>query len=472
MATHSVPDISREFRNVTLGDERLDKRLTAIVERAASAPSASFPKMMSSVAEREAFYRFIDNERVAWEAILTPHVGATVDRCRPEGFVRIAHDTMFSSFEGDREGLGPLAGKKRGFGAHFSLAVSANELRAPLGILALSPFVRQDKPKVRTKEERAARVKALRQTPRSEKESARWLEGALVTEERLGPQVACLHVMDQEADDFALLADLVQHGLRFVVRGSATRCVNKAEGIHVGDVLSEVTAQAFRTVPLTARTKPGPNHVARGERMAILTIRATTVMLPRPQHTQHETQLLHLNVVQVFEPNPPPDTEPVEWTLYTTEPIETADELAAIVDHYRARWRIEELHKAIKTGCSFEKRQLGSYDALVRALALLTPVAWRMLALRTLAREAPHRPASELVDDVQIQVLRFLAQNYKIPPCPTVRDVMLAIADVGGHIRQNGDPGWIVLGRGFEDFVKAEAAWRAALAQAPRSDQS
>ena len=214
--------------------------------------------------------------------------------------------------------------------------------------------------------------------------------------------------------------------------------------------------------------KPGANHVARRERMATLAIRATPVMLPKPQHAQHERKLLPLNVVQVFEPNPPPDSDPIEWTLYTTEPIDTADALVAIVDHYRARWRIEEFNKAIKTGCAFEKRQLGSYDALVRALALLTPIAWRLLALRTLAREAPDRPASDVVDAVQVQVLRFLAKDYKIPPHPTVRDVMLAIADVGGHIRQNGDPGWIVLGRGFEDFVKAEAAWRAALAQAEK----
>jgi hypothetical protein len=39
---------------------------------------------------------------------------------------------------------------------------------------------------------------------------------------------------------------------------------------------------------------------------------------------------------------------------------------------------------------------------------------------------------------------------------------MRAIADLGGHIRQNGEPGWLVLGRGYEDFVKAEIVWRAA----------
>ena len=177
MATRSVQDVSGEFQTVALGDERLNKRLARIVDRVAVAPSMSFPKAMPSVAEREAFYRFIDNERVEWEAIVAPHIEATVERCLPERLVRIAHDTMFSSFEGEREGLGPIAGKKRGFGAHLSLAVSANELRAPLGVLALYPFVREDKPRASTQEDKNAKKEKVRLTPRSQKESARCAGG-------------------------------------------------------------------------------------------------------------------------------------------------------------------------------------------------------------------------------------------------------------------------------------------------------
>ena len=45
-------------------------------------------------------------------------------------------------------------------------------------------------------------------------------------------------------------------------------------------------------------------------------------------------------------------------------------------------------------------------------------------------------------------------------------DVMTAIADIGGHIKQIGEPGWLVLGRGYEEFARAEVVWRAALAHA------
>ena len=64
-----------------------------------------------------------------------------------------------------------------------------------------------------------------------------------------------------------------------------------------------------------------------------------------------------------------------------------------MVDAYRARWVIEELFKALKTGCQIEKRQMESYGALRIALALFLPIAVRLLALRDAARSEPDAPA-------------------------------------------------------------------------------
>jgi hypothetical protein len=48
---------------------------------------------------------------------------------------------------------------------------------------------------------------------------------------------------------------------------------------------------------------------------------------------------------------------------------------------------------------------------------------------------------------------------------------MLAVASLGGHLKSNGDPGWIVLGRGLHDLLLLELGWRAR-EEAARSDQS
>ncbi len=462
-----------EFADANLGDRRLEKRLLSIVSRAAVSPSVSFPKMVPSVAEREAFYRFIENPRVDWRGIIAPHEDATAQRCREARLVRVAHDTSWFSFSGDREGLGPVAkSKKDGFAGHFSLSIDAEERRAPLGVLAVSAFVRPRSPLARTKVARAAKHRASRLKSREEKESARWMAGVRAAEKKVGSGAACIHVMDQEADNFAIFADLVAEERRFVIRGSVTRRLHRRGRRHVDDALNEVTAVAFRTVPLTARPWASAGHPARAERQAKLMIRARAIVLPRPTHAQHPQKALRLNVVHVFEPSPPAGEERIEWALYTTEPIDTPDAVIAIVDHYRARWRVEEYFKALKTGCALEKRQLTTYASLLRALVLLAPIAWHLLALRTIAHDAGETPASAMLDDVQVEVLRALSPASAIPrSAPTVRDVMRAIADIGGHVRQNGEPGWLVLGRGYEDFLKAEGVWRAAL-RTMRSDQS
>ena len=71
----------------------------------------------------------------------------------------------------------------------------------------------------------------------------------------------------------------------------------------------------------------------------------------------------------------------------------------------------------------------------------------------------------------QILVLRAVAVSGTLPQRPTTRDALRAVARLGGHLRQNGEPGWLVLGRGMQKLLRMEAGWAAA-EQARRCDQS
>jgi hypothetical protein len=149
-----------------------------------------------------------------------------------------------------------------------------------------------------------------------------------------------------------------------------------------------------------------------------------------------------LHAVHVTEPNSPAGEEPIEWMLFTSEKVDSYETAVAIVDHYRARWVIEEYFKALKTGCAFEKRQLTSYEGLTKALALFVPIAWQLLRLRHLSREEQSPPARHVLDTEQLLLLRALLSQRKqsLVDEPTVRDVMLAMARLGGHIRNNRAP--------------------------------
>jgi hypothetical protein len=48
---------------------------------------------------------------------------------------------------------------------------------------------------------------------------------------------------------------------------------------------------------------------------------------------------------------------------------------------------------------------------------------------------------------------------------------MLAVSTLGWHLKSNGDPGWLVLGRGMHDLLLLELGWKAR-EEAVRSDQS
>ncbi len=464
-----------EFKDPDLSDARLDDRLRRIVATVVKAPSKSLPELFREPSQLEAAYRFFNNDSVKHDAILEPHIAATAKRAAAQELVRVAHDTVTLSYKGDREGLGALPRGEAGFMCHFALAVGNDEGRTPLGVLGLHPFRHLNTEENKTLT-RSTKLLRLRKQPRSEKESGRWEALALEVQQRLPAGVEAIHVMDQEADDYGLFAALVEGGLRFVVRGWKGRLVEGHEST-IADLMRKQPQQLFRAVKLNRRPpkKARSNHPSREEREAELQIRWAPVALQRPKFLKTKLATLSLWVVHVFEPNPPVGEDPIEWTLLTSEPVTNLQEATAVVDHYRARWVIEEFFKALKTGCSVEKRQLTSYDGLLKVVAVFAPIAWHMLAVRSLARQEQPPPAALLFDKEQLLLLAALLDEHRcavrLPESPTAKDALLGLASLGGHLPRNGEPGWIVLGRGYEDFMASERVWRLARA-GQRSDQS
>jgi len=470
-----VSEMVAEFDGESLGDARLDERLRRIVSLSAVDPGESFPEQMASVADREALYRFLANPKVTMARVLSGHVRQTRERLRGRAVVRVVHDTTTFRFVGDRDGLGVIRGGAKGFLGHMALAVAADDTREPLGVLGAYPYVHQDAVAHQGMTP-SQRVEATRAKPRAAKESARWEQMALQVSSALPDGVQALHVMDQEADDYDVLAALHDAQLRYVIRADPQRQTTAAKQTVTEVLAHRQPATVFRTVRLTPRSerkaeRTRGRHPARDERDAALHIRWGAITLGRRQYADSRTPTLSLWAVHVFEPKPPRGETPIEWMLFTSEAVETVDDATAVVDHYRARWLVEDYFKALKTGCAFEKRQLTTFDGLVRALAIFIPMAWRLLALRHLGRADSPLPVARCVDAEQLHLLRKLLarRRYELPSDPTIRDVMLGIAALGGHITNNGPPGWLVLGRGLTRLLDAEVGWHLAR---QRCDQS
>ncbi len=152
--------------------------------------------------------------------------------------------------------------------------------------------------------------------------------------------------------------------------------------------------------------------------MASLLVASSSVKLAKDPRRPTEGSL-RLNVVRVWEPEPPEDEKGLEWLLYTSEPVDTPEQMFQVVDWYRARWCIEEYFKALKPGCGMEKRQLGELHALANTMALLAPIAWKLLLLKSEARARPDEPATKILEQEELEVLLAASRTPLTRDCTT-----------------------------------------------------
>jgi hypothetical protein len=448
---HEQPPLpsQTEFDNAPLGDKRLSARLRKTAEVVEAHPDASLPKLMGE-AELEAFYRFVNNERVTYNAVMAPHVEATVERCAMHGTVISVEDTTMFQFKTPRKGLGRYG--DRTFLAHMALTMTLDG--SPLGVVGMEPWSRLKKS---TTARRHSGELSTAEATAAPNEQDRWHRVAELVEAELADKATVIHVMDTEADDYDLLQRLVGDGRRFVIRGGGNRRLEPVSGSpkKMRDVVASCPVVCTREVRLSRRrakrlkgTSKRPREVVRDERQAQLSIGAAPVRIKAPSHFKGDAKSLDLHIVCVREDAPPKDVEPVEWFLMTTEPVETEQDLLAVVDIYRYRWKIEEYFKAIKTGCAFQERQFESYDALVNVLAVFLPIAWNLLRLRSMTRRDAQAPARLFLSEPELTVLRASAEK-PLSKDPTFEEAMLAVARMGGHLKRNGRPGWLTLSRGY-----------------------
>ena len=120
---------------------------------------------------------------------------------------------------------------------------------------------------------------------------------------------------------------------------------------------------------------------------------------------------LKLWVVQVLEASPPTDAEPVEWFLLTTRSITTPAQAQECLSWYCLRWRIEDWHRVLKSGCRIEALQHKTAERLKRAIAINLVIAWRIMLMTLLGRECPDLPAEVLFSDPEIEVLQAYAKK-------------------------------------------------------------
>ncbi len=183
----------QEFETIDLGDERLNRRAVLLAERLAQKPGASIPGACENWAETAAAYRFLRNDQVSWEAVMTAHAQASQARIREHPVVLCIQDTTELDYNGQAmAGLGPLSYEaQRGLYLHPTYV--ATPQREPLGVINAWTWAREFK---------------VGDAPRGGiLESVRWIESYERIAEQARELPATRHVCigDRESDILALL---------------------------------------------------------------------------------------------------------------------------------------------------------------------------------------------------------------------------------------------------------------------------
>jgi hypothetical protein len=396
---------------IKLGDQRLDDRVVAMVERCLPAAKSSLAAMFGEGKDLKAAQRLLSNPHVdvldLREALYACSL-ESLRRHQARSVVSVFDPTLldFSAQDwktdrmpiGDGDGLGyqwlnallvePEGGRIYGVG-HQVLA-SSRGLDDRMDYESGTPA--------------KWRAKMRRNHPNQ------FLVIANAVDSRLPADLEIVHVADREFDDGLVLRARAKARSHFVIRGNDTRVVQvrdpcwlpaelrlgkvqkeldsnpeRLTNVRLKDLVLHLPCPNAKTVPLDAR-----GRVCLKPELACLSARlhigAIAIRLARKSKRGEQTKTpeepVWLNLVVVRERPTPERPRPLLWLLLTDLPVDTPEQIERVVSFYCRRWRTEEFFRTEKDAMQVEDSELDDARATANLLVFTTFKAMLLDELR------------------------------------------------------------------------------------------
>ena len=342
-------------------------------------------------------------------------------------------DTTFLDYRSiklKREGYGPTGNGGNGLILHSALAIEPQQGQT-LGLLWQKLWNREHKPKPpqnetpkQKKQRQAQNRKAARQRPFTEKESYKWVEALREVDKQVEGNTRVIHIFDREGDIaevFDQVRQLKHTGV--VVRAAHNRSLDSNSDRLWAKMESEpIRFEQEIDVPGT------PNRKGRRTKLAV---RFSKVNLRTPYRFDNR-EPFQVYAVYATEIDCPEGETPLSWMLLTTELVEDALMAATILRWYTYRWRVEDYHQILKSGCQSERYRLAAVG-MKTLLGFLSVIAVELLQVTYLHRTQPEAPAIAVVNSLQLEVLKAKTRQ-KLPTILTVAWAVEAVAYLGGYL--------------------------------------
>jgi hypothetical protein len=441
-----------EFNRLPISDDRVVKRLIKTAQILGDNPQKTIPNACNGKwSDIKATYRLFDNKSLTPQAIIMSHREQTIERMKNYDVVLAVQDTtsLDYSHHPNTEGLGLISTSQRVMGlmCHTSMAVTTNGV--PLGLLAQKFWRRDPAERGKTQIRKELNIK--------EKESHKWLELLEQSNEGIPEQVILVTVCDREADIYELFLKAIKEKKELLVRGAWDRRITEGSKRLKKEVESKPEAgEVIVNIPKDTKNKRPP-------RTAKLRIKFATVTARPPKTRTTKLKNIKIQAILAEEIEAPQGVKPINWLLVTTLPINTLEDAVEKIKWYSHRWKIEQYHMVLKSGCKVEELQLETSERLEKALALYSVIAWRVTYLKFLSEESADLPCTMVFRKHEWQALYCYVHKTPTPPKNpiSVEEATLLVGKLGGYIGRKSDPkpGVKVLWRGMMRLTDIAEFW-------------
>ena len=458
--------IDEEMNDIDLGDARLKKRCEKILERFAQSPTSPINQACSDWSETKAAYRFFQNDKVNYKEITNGHHKATAKRTDKQETILAVQDTTYFTYTNHpaTNGLCPLSrnrGKHKneipvlGLIMHSTLAINCDGL--PLGVCNQKIYSR---PKVSKKQKVLNKRSHNANLPTKKKDNYKWIESLEKTVELFqDSSERIVTICDREADMYDLFLKATELNTHLLVRASQNRTVNKKSvySEKTGEKLWALLEKQNGGVTIIVDV-PKRNKVPARKAKCKISYCDFKLNRPKNHYERHMKELPDINLYAIYvkELKPDKNIEPIDWMLLTTLNVKTIEDALEKVKWYCYRWRIETWHKILKSGLRVEDCRLSTAQRLIRYLALMSIVAWRIFWITLISRQTPQSSCYIFLSEIEWKILyRKFNKRKKFPKKePTINQCVRWIAQLGGFLARKNDkePGITYLWRGIKHF--------------------
>ena len=452
---NSFPDFNGVF-----GDKRIDKRAEQALTKLTKGRIGSIKQITETDAEQKSFYRLFNNESFSEKAI----EGCIVKRCgklsNDRHVLCIADSTEFN-LSGQKGRIKPSSGLGKttkegilGFMMHSCVVIDADSGSA-LGYSYINTWDRKE-------DSLDKHERKYTQLPIEEKESYKWIASANQSKALLKQAKTITYIADRESDIYELLAVVPEPNVHLLIRSKTNRQI--AEGGKLIEHLDSLPV--MHNYQLEVRGDVRKNIE---KRTALMELKWGKVSIKKTSVCKNDSlpECQELYVVEAKEPN---RKGGIYWRILTTHPVTNSEEAMQIIDWYKQRWYIEQIHRLLKKdGLKIERSQLEQGWA-IRKLTLLAMMAvLRILQMMLAYEDDNEQPIDEVFDKEQQQCLSVINEKMqgqtdklKNPSKPdTLKWATWIIARLGGWKGYSSQrkPGPVVLQKGLAKFYHVFEGW-------------